>query len=273
MTTTTSAVRPKAPLSPLRIISSILFLLFGILSIVVAVQMSTYLFQIFNYLSQESEENPQSFPWFSQVMYFLFSTLATPIVAILVAVLGLILTKRWIQTALGVFLFLFVFGVSWVWQLALSGSIQNWTRSWDIQLTFADTLLGWISLLVCALALALSVANSLLTATVVKEASHPETVVVPQSTKPTVAPTTQTSGQSNLANLPMFALIGAFIIPLAGIILGHLSLSYMKKGQLSEENKGMAKAGLILGYVFVGFTFLVGLVFVIALISASVVGY
>jgi hypothetical protein len=91
--------------------------------------------------------------------------------------------------------------------------------------------------------------------------------------KPQAAPTAPSNAGDSYANLPLFALIGAFIIPLAGIILGHLSLSYMKKGQLSEENKGMAKAGLILGYVFVGFTFLVGLVFVIALISASVVGY
>ena len=33
----------------------------------------------------------------------------------------------------------------------------------------------------------------------------------------------------------MFALIGAFVVPLAGIILGHLSLSYMKKADKNIE--------------------------------------
>jgi peptidyl-prolyl cis-trans isomerase B (cyclophilin B) len=67
----------------------------------------------------------------------------------------------------------------------------------------------------------------------------------------------------------MFALIGAFVVPLAGIILGHLSLSYMKKGQLSTQNKGMATAGLILGYVFVGLSFLTGLILFIVLIASA----
>jgi hypothetical protein len=273
MTTNTSAVRTKAPLSPLRIVSSVLFLLFGILSIVIAVQMTAFLLDAFNYWSQASEEEPETFKWFLQSMFFLVRGFAAPVVAILVAVLGLILRKKWLQPALGAFLFLFVFVASWVSDFASYGAIGNWTQSWDIEDTYHDTVLGWVSLSVCVLALILSVVASLLTPKVVKEASQPETVVVPETAKPAVAPVTQTTGQSNLTNLPMFALIGAFIVPLAGIILGHLSLSYMKKGQLSEQNKGMAKAGLILGYVFVGLSMFIGLILVIVLIVTAITSY
>ena len=273
MTTNAIAVRAKVPLSPLRIISSVLFLVFGILSIVIAIQMTESLLQAFNYWSQESEANPEAFPWFLQSMYFLVRSIATPIVAILVAVLGLILRKRWLQPALGAFLFLFVFVASWVSDFASYGAIGIWTQSWDILDTYYDTVLGWVSLSVCALALALSVVASLLSPKVVKQITQQDLMDAPKGSQDTQISAAQTAGQSNLTNLPMFALIGAFIIPLAGIILGHLSLNYMKKGQLSTQNKGMATAGLILGYVFVGLGFLTGLILVIALIVSASTGY
>ena len=50
--------------------------------------------------------------------------------------------------------------------------------------------------------------------------------------------------------LPLLALILAFFLPFASIVLGHVSLSQMKKGTMSAENRGLALAGLILGYVF-----------------------
>ena len=90
---------------------------------------------------------------------------------------------------------------------------------------------------------------------------------------PKAQPIAPVRDSGSYTNLPMFALIGAFVVPLAGIILGHLSLSYMKKGQLSTQNKGMATAGLILGYVFVGLGFLTGLILVIALIVSASTGY
>ncbi|MEY3483598.1 MAG: hypothetical protein RLZZ218_433 [Actinomycetota bacterium] len=276
MTTNAIAVRAKVPLSPLRIISSVLFLVFGILSIVIAVQMTESLLQAFNYWSQESEANPEAFPWFLQSMYFLVRSIATPIVAILVAVLGLILRKRWLQPALGAFLFLFVFVASWVSDFASYGAIGIWTQSWDILDTldtYYDTVLGWVSLSACALALALSVVASLLSPKVVKQITQQDLMDAPKGSQDTQIPAAQTAGQSNLTNLPMFALIGAFIIPLAGIILGHLSLSYMKKGQLSTQNKGMATAGLILGYVFVGLGFLTGLILFIVLIVSAASGF
>jgi peptidyl-prolyl cis-trans isomerase B (cyclophilin B) len=273
MTTNTSAVRTKAPLSPLRIVASALFLLFGILSIVIAVQMNEHLLYWFNYWSQTSEAEPEAFRWFSQSMYFLARNIATPVLAILIAVLGLILRKRWLQPALGAFLFLFVFVASWVTDLVLYGNIATWTQRWDFENSYFDSVLGWISLAICVLALVFSLVASLLSPKVTQQIVQPEAAVLPQSTQTSPKTATQTSGQSNLTNLPMFALIGAFIIPLAGIILGHLSLSYMKKGQLSTQNKGMATAGLILGYVFVGLGFLTGLILFIVLIVSAATGF
>ncbi|MEN9714249.1 MAG: hypothetical protein RLZZ164_913 [Actinomycetota bacterium] len=54
---------------------------------------------------------------------------------------------------------------------------------------------------------------------------------------------------SGLNVLPLLALILAFFLPFASIVLGHISLSQMKKGTMSVENRGLALAGLILGYV------------------------
>lgn len=61
------------------------------------------------------------------------------------------------------------------------------------------------------------------------------------------------------SNLPMIALILAFFAPLGAVIVGHISLNQMKQGQISSENLGMAKTGLILGYVFTGLGVILGI--------------
>lgn len=48
--------------------------------------------------------------------------------------------------------------------------------------------------------------------------------------------------------LAIFALISAFLISILGIVLGHISLSQIKK--TGEGGRGLALAGTILGYVF-----------------------
>lgn len=50
--------------------------------------------------------------------------------------------------------------------------------------------------------------------------------------------------------LAIISLIAAFVVPLAGIITGHIALSQIRRTH--EEGHGIAKAGLILGYVFTG---------------------
>jgi len=68
------------------------------------------------------------------------------------------------------------------------------------------------------------------------------------------------------SNLPVFALVAAFIVPIAGVILGHISLSQMKRGQIVSDNRGLALAGMVLGYVFIGLSIIVGIVLAVALI-------
>ena len=48
--------------------------------------------------------------------------------------------------------------------------------------------------------------------------------------------------------LAIIALIAAFIVPLAGIVVGHIALGQIKK--TGENGHGLALAGTVLGYVF-----------------------
>jgi len=52
--------------------------------------------------------------------------------------------------------------------------------------------------------------------------------------------------------LPVLALVFAFLFPPVGAIIGHVALGQMNKGQILDTNKSLAKAGVILGWVFTG---------------------
>ena len=54
--------------------------------------------------------------------------------------------------------------------------------------------------------------------------------------------------------LPLLSLVMAFFFPFVSIVLGHVSLSQMKKGTMNVENRGLALAGLILGYLLTALT-------------------
>ena len=71
------------------------------------------------------------------------------------------------------------------------------------------------------------------------------------------------------SQLPLVALIGGILFPLLGIIVGHIALSQMKRGEIPSSNMGLAKTGLILGYAFMALGF-VALVIYIALFVAIV---
>ena len=76
------------------------------------------------------------------------------------------------------------------------------------------------------------------------------------ATPPPQAPPAQ-PGYSSQAAVPqrrtnilaILALIFGIVFPIVGIILGHISLSQIKK--TGEEGRGMALAGTIIGYVLV----------------------
>lgn len=81
--------------------------------------------------------------------------------------------------------------------------------------------------------------------------------------QPAYAPyPTQQSGTNVLA---IISLIGAFVFPLAGVICGHIALSQIKR--TGENGRGLAIAGLVIGYVYIAFVVL----FVIIAIVAGVI--
>ena len=72
--------------------------------------------------------------------------------------------------------------------------------------------------------------------------------------------------------LPLIALIGAFFFPLVGIIVGHIALGQMRRGEIPSSNQGMAKAGLILGYVFSALTAIIVVAYII-IFAVAMGGY
>ena len=75
----------------------------------------------------------------------------------------------------------------------------------------------------------------------------------------------QQAPRSGTNVLAIISLIAAFVVPLAGIITGHIALSQIRRTH--EEGHGIAKAGLILGYVFTGLGILFFIVYFIFIAS------
>lgn len=62
------------------------------------------------------------------------------------------------------------------------------------------------------------------------------------------APTVTQAAPTN--TLAIITLIAAFVLPIAGIITGHIALKQLKTS--GESGHALAKWGLILSYIFVG---------------------
>lgn len=69
---------------------------------------------------------------------------------------------------------------------------------------------------------------------------------VPATSLPADPAVPATGSASN--PLALIALIGAFFVPLIGIICGHIALAQIKRD--GRPGKGMALAAVILGYAF-----------------------
>ena len=67
-----------------------------------------------------------------------------------------------------------------------------------------------------------------------------------------INPTPQNNQPSTDNTLPILALVLAFVFPLAGAIIGMIALKQIREGRLVDTNKGLAKAGVIVGWVFTG---------------------
>ncbi|WP_025155609.1 DUF4190 domain-containing protein [Leifsonia aquatica] len=78
----------------------------------------------------------------------------------------------------------------------------------------------------------------------------------------------QKSGTNVLA---IIALVGAFVFPLAGVICGHIALSQIKR--TGESGRGLAIAGLIIGYVYIAFIVLAIILTIVGTLLAASTGY
>lgn len=65
--------------------------------------------------------------------------------------------------------------------------------------------------------------------------------------------------------LAIVSLISAFFVSLAAVITGHIALSQIKK--TGEKGRGLAIAGLVLGYLGLIAGLIVGLIFFLAIAS------
>lgn len=67
--------------------------------------------------------------------------------------------------------------------------------------------------------------------------------------------------------LAIIALVGALLIPIAGVICGHIALSQIRR--TGEAGRGLAITGLVIGYLYLAFIVLVAIGMLIALTATS----
>ena len=68
-------------------------------------------------------------------------------------------------------------------------------------------------------------------------------------------------------SLAIVAIILGFLVPLGGIICGHISLGQIKR--TGEGGRGLALTGLIVGYVFTAFWILYFVAIIIGILIAA----
>lgn len=89
----------------------------------------------------------------------------------------------------------------------------------------------------------------------------------PQTESIQEQPAVVQQGQALESPMPMLALIGALVFPIIGIVLGHMALSQMRAGTMSSRQRGLAQAGLFIGYVITAVILALVIVFVWAIVS------
>lgn len=187
---------------------------------------------------------------------------ALPVISITFGV-SLFLTNRSrtsLVLAFGIFASTVIFGSA----LHIIDPISWGFDSWQYDFYSFTPGFGWATLLCFVVATVLGAVSNLAkpTSTVILNSSLDENSgqLPAQSDPAGVTP----------SNLPILALVGSFVIPLAGVILGHMAISQMNRGEISSSNRNLAKAGLIVGYVFTGIGFLTAIMLIIGLAS---IGY
>ena len=235
MSVTDSPITRTRKLSPFRIVASAAFLVFGLVSLFSqGLRDLPYLFNNFGSVTQ----NPY---WPVLIQYFLTAVLS-PLVAVVLVLLGLLPRKATAQLIFSAIFFVLALPLSWLLQAYFVSQGVWYEIIWTTQGINNEDLLGWVGLGLLSVGTIFALVAKLTESAKPDQANpRPEQVIVERE-----------QGASGVSNLPIFALIGSFLFPIVGVVLGHISLSQMNKGQISAQNRGMAKAGLILGYVFIG---------------------
>lgn len=146
---------------------------------------------------------------------------------------------------------LWVYCVPLVWLSSINISGFGFLISYPLEVLLGDNLANQSATLGLTAATALVVLSSR-----VSEAQPIEGSV-----------NTTSSSQGVESSMPMLALIGALVFPVIGIVLGHMALSQMRAGTMSSRQRGLAQAGLFIGYVITAITLFLVFVFLWAIIS------
>ena len=87
----------------------------------------------------------------------------------------------------------------------------------------------------------------------------------PTPTGPAPVPYEVSSRNAGTNLLAILALVGAFVFPIVGIICGHIALVQLKR--TGEKGRGLAIAGLVIGYLYIAVVVIV--TFLVAIFAAS----
>ena len=233
----------KYKINPLRIVASALFLIVAIVSC-----FNPDLLGIQNMLTILNMVDAKGV-----VLQYTFAIVALPIGSLALAVLGLFVKKGWIMLWLSVGFYVLVAPLSWAIQVFYISQSQWGQIFWSLSGNDSD-FKGWLALIALTLAVGLTVV-----ANFAGDAASKEPISVP------VTPSGTISESGAPSNLPIFALVGAFVIPIAGVIFGHMAISQMNRGQISSANRNFARIGLIVGYIFTALS-LMALIFVLVVL-------
>jgi len=202
--------------------------------------------------------NPTNYGWAGIepiAIVALTSTLLYPIAGIAFALLGMLSKNKKLNFWLALGFFGFVGPIFWIVQ-TLFILMSRWQQIYLTPAFEAKGVLPGLALF----ALAIGTFFSGLLAW-----SSPKTQSTTSHQYPMkeVIPSGQNIDTAPLSNLPVFALVAAFIVPIAAVILGHISLGQINRGQISNQNRGLAVAGLVLGYVFMALSIIATVLFAI----------
>ena len=205
--------------------------------------------------------------------HHIFAVIALPIGGLAVGLVSILGKNKLALLLLSTAYFVAVLPVSWLAQyLTYNGYWFCWGISFmDVRNEFNDTPTSWLMFAGFTVAFIAGVVAALAKSSGTPTLSSDDQAGVNQGYTQTTQPAAPGTFPSNL---PIFALVGAFIFPIVGVVLGHISLSQMKRGQIVSDNRGLALAGMVIGYVFIGLSFIFGIILIVALvINASRTSY